>query len=103
MKYLVTFELFEAKRAPNQLKRAILDFIAKNPKSTESEIKKGLVENGDLEDMTTSSESKMFGENLRKMFDIEIIRSQEKRGNRLVYVYDLHHDKRGLKMKRFGV
>ena len=53
--------------------------------------------------MTTSSESKVFGENLRKMFDIEIVRTQEKRGNRLVYVYDLHHDKRGLKMRRFGV
>ena len=40
MKYLLTFELFEAKRAPNQLKRAILDFIAKNPRCSESEIKK---------------------------------------------------------------
>ena len=103
MKYLLTFELFEAKRAPNQLKHAILDFIAKNPKCSESEIKRGLIENGDLENMITSSESKMFNENLRKMLDIEIVRTQEKRGNRLVYVYDLHHDKRGLKMRRFGV
>lgn len=102
MKYLKLFEDFRKK---GEMANNILDWIAVNPGHSESEIKAGLVKDKKVQDTFTSSEGKMFGENLRKLTaDNKIYREQGKStSGRTSFLYYINIDLRGRKLKKFGI